>query len=137
MASLQAGAVWRNAFTEMTAGALDLAADSDRRPSLIGSLGIRLTKEVRMQNSGITPEIRVRWLHEFASSDYTLDASFIGNPVSTFSIRSDRAQRDSAAIGFGLSWEIGKSFGLALAYDATLSGDLTEHSGTAGIRYRW
>ncbi len=136
-ASLQAGSLWRNAFTETGAGALDLAADSDRMSSLIGSLGVRLKKEFRMQSSSITPEIRVRWLHEFVNGDYALDASFTGDPVSTFSVRGDRMQQDSAAIGFGLNWKIGESFRLALSYDATLSGDSTEHSGTAGIRYEW
>ncbi|NPU83784.1 MAG: autotransporter domain-containing protein [Syntrophaceae bacterium] len=136
-ASLQAGSLWRNAFTETDAGALGLAADSDRMSSLIGSLGVGLKKEFRMENGSITPEIRVRWLHEFVDGDYTLDASFTDDPVSTFSVRGDRVQQDSAVIGFGLSWEIGKSFDLALSYDATLSGDSTEHSGTAGIRYEW
>lgn len=136
-ASLQAGSLWRNAFTETGAGALDLAEDSDRMSSLTGSLGVRLKKEFRMQSSSITPEIRVRWLHEFVNDDYALDASFTGDPASTFTIRGDRAQQDSAAIGFGLSWEIGESFDLALSYDATLSGDSTEQSMTAGIRYEW
>ena len=137
MASIQAGSLRRNAFTEKHAGALDLSADSNRTSSFIGSLGVKLRKEHRIQNGSITPEIRVRWLHEFADNDYTLNASFTGYPVSTFSVRGDKARRDSAAVGAGLNWEIGKSFGFALAYDATFTGDRTEHGGTAGIRYRW
>jgi len=137
LASIQAGSLWREAFTERDAGALDLSADSDRTSSFIGSLGVKLRKEYRVQNGSIIPEIRCKWLHEFTDSDFTLNASFTGYPVSTFSVRGDRAQRDSAAVGAGLNWEIGKSFGLALAYDAILSGDRTEHGGTAGIRYRW
>ncbi|HOI73282.1 MAG TPA: autotransporter domain-containing protein [Syntrophales bacterium] len=137
MVSLQAGSLWRNAFTETDAGALDLAVDGDRMSSLTGSLGIGLKKEFRMESSSITPEIRVRWRREFVNGDYTIDASFAGDPVSTFSVRGDRGRRDSAAIGFGLSWEIDEHFRLALSYDAIWSGDSTEHGGTAGIRYKW
>ncbi len=138
VASVQAGSLWRNAFTESDAGALDLNADSDRSSSFIGSLGVKIRKEYKTtKNGSVTPEIRVRWLHEFVNSDYTLNASFAGDPVSAFSVRGDKAHRDSAAIGFGFSWEFDKNFGFALAYDAVLSGDRTEHGGTAGIRYRW
>lgn len=137
LASIQAGTLWRSAFTESDAGALDLAVDSDRNTSFIGSLGLKLKKEYRIQNSSIIPEIRCKWLHEFANSDYILNASFTGYPASTFSVRGDQARRDSAAVGAGLSWEIDKSFALALTYDAVLSGDRTEHGGTVGLRFRW
>jgi outer membrane autotransporter protein len=136
-AAVQAGSLWRNACTESDAGALNLNAESDRTSSLIGSLGEKLRKEYKTKSGTIIPEIRVRWLHEFVNNDYTLNASFADDPVSTFSVRGDRAHCDSAAIGFGLSWEIDKSFSFALAYDAILSGDHMEHGGTAGIRYKW
>ncbi len=137
LVSMQAGSAWRNAFTETDAGALNLDAESNRESSLIGSLGLKMKKEFRMQKGFVTPEIRVRWLHEFADGEYTVNASFAGNTVSAFNVRGERAQRDSAAIGLGLSWGIGKNFGLALAYDAVISGDRTDHGATAGIRYRW
>lgn len=137
LASIQAGSLWRSALTERDAGTLDLSAESDRTTSLIGSLGVKLRNEYRIQNGSLTPEIRVRWLHEFADNDYTLTASFTGYPVSTFSVRGEGAQRDRAAVGAGLNWEINKRFSLALTCDATLSGDRLEHGGTAGIRYLW
>ncbi len=137
MASIQVSSLWRDAFTETDAGSLNLNVDSDRDSSLIGSLGVRLKKEFKTQSGSVTPEFRVRWLHEFVNSDYALNASFTGNPLSTFSVQGDSARRDSAAVGAGLGWEINESFGLTLTYDAVLSGDRTEHGGTAGIRYRW
>ncbi len=137
MASIQAGSLWRNAFTESDAEALDLNADSDRTSSFIGSLGVKLRKEYKTKIGSLTPEVRVRWLHEFVNSDYALNASFAYTPASTFSVRGDSARRDSASVGAGLNWEIDRNFGLALTYDATLSGDRTEHGGTAGIRIRW
>jgi len=137
MASVQASSLWRNAFTEKDAGALNLDVEKEHNTSLLSGLGFKLKKEYKTTNGVITPEFRARWLHEFADSDYTLNASFTGYPVSTFSVRGDRAQRDSAAVGAGVNWEMNKSFALTLTYDATLSGDRTEHGGTTGIRYRW
>ncbi|MGV8081075.1 MAG: hypothetical protein AB2L22_13605 [Syntrophales bacterium] len=68
---------------------------------------------------------------------WSLMAATAATQPATSTIRGDRVQQDSAAIGFGLSWEIGESFSLALSYDAALSGDSAEHGGTAGIRYEW
>lgn len=137
LASVQVSSLWRSAFTESNAGALDLVVDSDRTTSFIGSLGVKLRKEYKTKNGSISPEIRCKWLHEFADSDYMLNASLTGYPVSSFSVRGDRAHRDSADISAGFSWEIDRSFALAFTYDAVLTGDRTEHAGTAGIRFRW
>ena len=109
--------------------------ESDRTSSLISSLGVKLKKEYKIQNSSLIPEIKVKWLHEHANSDSTVNASFAEYPFSTFSVNGDKALRDSAAVGFGLVWAIEKNFGFALAYDANLSGDRIEHSVTIVMRY--
>jgi autotransporter-associated beta strand protein len=137
MASIQAGSLWRNAFTEKDAGDLDLTAASDRTSSLIGSLGVLLKKEFSTRAGSVTPEIRARWFHEFARSDYMLHASFAGAPTAAFRVGGNSAPPDRAAIGCGLNWEIGTNLGLDLTYEASLSGDQTEHSGMAGFSYRW
>jgi uncharacterized protein with beta-barrel porin domain len=137
MASLQAGSLWRSSFTEADAGALNLGVENEYATSLIGSLGFKLQKEFKMQNSTITPALRVRWLHEFANNQYSMNAVFASDPVSTFNITGEGAKRDSGVVGFGLAWEIGRNLGLAMTYDVNISGDHTDHSGMIGLRYRW
>ncbi len=85
----------RNSFQESDVGALSLDADSDTASSLIVSLGVRLTKDYAISSGAITPELKVKWDHEFMNSDYTLTASFAGEPASTFTVRGVRPHRDS------------------------------------------
>ncbi len=137
MASLQAGSLWRYNFIETDAGALNLDVENEYATSIIGSAGFKLKKEFKLQGGTLTPELRVRWLHEFANNDYSMSAVFASDPISTFTVNGDGAKRDSSVIGFGLAWDIGKTLGMTLSYDVNVSGDRTDHSGMIGMRYRW
>ena len=85
----------------------------------------------------ITPEIQLRWLHEFRDAEYRIDAAFTGYPSSAFTAQTDEAARDSAAIDLGISWAIRDNLDLVLAYNATLSSDRTQHAGLLGLTYWW
>jgi outer membrane autotransporter protein len=137
MASFQASSLTREGFTEEDAGALDLDADREHTSSLLGSLGVRLRKAFRMDKGSISPEVRARWLHEFSTDRYVLNAAFVGSALSTFTVKEDRPNRDSIVLGLGLSYETTKNLDLFLAYDANISGDRTEHGGSLGLQYRW
>jgi len=137
IASLQASNLSQDGFTETDAGALNLNVDRGNTTSLIGSLGARLRKDYRTASGTFTPELRVRWLHEFLNDDYSLNASFAGDPGSPFTVRGDRPTRDSAAPGFRLAWETKKNISLLLSCDANISNDHTEYSGSLGMRYTW
>jgi outer membrane autotransporter protein len=137
MVSLQAGYLARDGFTETDAGALNLNADKDRTASLLGSMGVRLRKDFETASGTITPELKIRWLHEFSRSDNMVNASFAGSPASAFTVQGDKSNRDSVAIGFGLTHTAGNNVSLFLVYDANLAADRTEQGGSMGIRYRW
>ncbi len=135
--SLQAGYLARDGFTETDAGALNLNADKDHTASLLGGMGVRLRKDFETASGTITPELKIRWLHEFSRYDNMVNASFAGSPASAFTVQGDKPQRSSAAIGFGLTHRAGNNVSLFLVYDANLAGDRTEQGGSMGIRYRW
>ncbi len=137
MIGFQASYLTRKSFTEKDAGALNLDVDRDQASSLLGSLGVKLKKDFAIDAVTLTPELRVKWLHEFSGDDYMLNASFAGSPTSTFTVRGDKPNRDSVALGFGLSCVTKKNLSLFLAYGANVSGDFTEHAGLLGIKYRW
>jgi len=137
LASLTGTYLMRDSFRERDAGALALDADSDHASSLVGSLGLRLTKDYRVPSGTVTPEIRVKWDHEFMNDDYALNASFAGYPASAFTVKGDRPHRDSLGAGFGLTWQAKESVYLHLAYYGSFSGDSTQHAGTLGMCYRW
>lgn len=137
MVSLQAGYLSRDSFTETDAGALNLDLEKDHASTVAGSLGVRLRKDFRTASGIVTPEFRVRWLHEFSSGDYTANATFAGSPLSGFSVKGDDSDRDSADLGCTLRWQAKESLGLLLSYNANLSGSRTEHGISLGVRYAW
>jgi uncharacterized protein with beta-barrel porin domain len=70
--------------------------------------------------------------------DYSIDASFAKSPASVYTVKGYRAPRNRATLGCSFNWEMGRSFGLALACDAALSGGGgTEHRASLTLRYRW
>ncbi len=137
VASIEGTYLTRDGFRETGAGALNLDIDSDHASSLLSSLGVRFRKQYKAPSGSVTPEVKALWLHEFASDDYTVSAFFSGSPLSTFTVRGDRPDRNSANTGLSLTWETEKGMGLCLSYDAILSRDHTEHGGSLGMKYRW
>jgi len=137
LASFAGTYLMRDSFHERDAGALALDADSDHTSSLVSSLGVRFTKDYATPSGTLTPELKLTWDHEFMDDDYVLNASFAGYPLSTFTVRGDRPDRDSLGAGFGLAWQTKENISLHLTYDGNFTGDNTQHAGIAGIRYRW
>jgi subtilase-type serine protease len=136
-ASFRASYLIRDSFAERDAQALNLNAERGHALSILGSLGVRVSKDFQADDHTITPELRVRWLHEFSNDDYALNASLMGSSGSGFTVQSERPNRDSLALGFGLTCMKKGNVSLLLAYDAIISRDQREHGGSLGVRYRW
>ena len=137
MAGFQASYLTRDSFRERDAGALSLDVDREYTSSLLGSLGVKLRNDFKIDAGTITPELRAKWFHEFSNNDYMLHASFAGAPASTFTVQGDKPNRDSVALGFGLTCVTNKNLSLFLTYDANFSGDRIEQAGLLGMRYSW
>jgi autotransporter-associated beta strand protein len=137
MVSLMGGRLTRDGFRERNAGAVSLDVDGDRSSFLLGSLGVRLRKDYAFSSGVFTPEITVRWDHDLVGDDYVLDGRFAGQPLSVFTTRGERGDRNSFAPGFGLSLRTEKNVYFQLTYDGNFAGDSTQHRATLGLRYTW
>lgn len=137
LASLSAAYLMRDAFTEEGAGALNLMVDKERSRSLTASLGARVKRDFKTVAGTVTPEASVRWQHEFLDTDYSIDAAFNGYSSSAFTVQTDSAARDSAAIELGVAWAIRENLDLAAQYAAVFSADRSQHVGAIGMRLRW
>ncbi|HPO37149.1 MAG TPA: autotransporter domain-containing protein [Kiritimatiellia bacterium] len=137
LASLAAGYLKRNGFTESGAGALNLDVDQEESRSFASSLGVRVKKDFTTVYGAVTPEASLRWQHEFLDADYSIDAAFSGYASSSFLVQTDAAARDSAVVALGVAWAIRDSLGLAANYTATISGDRSQHAATIGLKYMW
>ena len=137
MASIQGSHLTRDSFKERDAGALNLYVDRDNASSMQSSLGVRLRKEYGVSTGIVVPEIWGKWLHEFSNNEYTVNALFAGSPISIFTVKGGRPDRDSANAGLLLTWETKKGMDLYISYDAILSGDRTDQGGSLGMCYKW
>jgi outer membrane autotransporter protein len=137
LASFQAMYLLRGGFTEDGAGSLGLDADRENVASYLGSVGLRLRKDVFIKAGILSPELRLRWDHEFSNENHVLNASFTGYPQTAFTVRADRPDRDRFAAGVGLVLKTAGNVYLNLSYEGYFSNDTTRHSGMVGLQYRW
>ncbi len=137
LASLQASHLNRNGFTEKGAGSLNLSVKKENTQSFTSALGVRVKKDYHTSLGIITPDIRLRWLHEFQDVEYQIDAAFDGYSSSAFIAQTDKTARDSAAFDLGIAWRIKDNLDLVMAYNATISSDRTQHTGLLGVTFWW
>ncbi len=137
LVSITGIALNRDSFRERSGGAVNLDAESQTTASLVGALGVKLTKNYSFENGILTPELAIKWRHEFMNSEYSLNASFAGYPIAAFTVRGDRPDRDSADVALGLTWQAKNNMYFYLTYDGIFSGDTTQHAGMVGLRWRW
>lgn len=135
--SFQATRLWRDSFSEDGAGVLSLDADRETVSSYLGSLGVAMRRDYVTKAGILTPEIRLRWDHEFSNDDHALNASFTGYPSSAFTVSADRPDRDRFAAGLGLTFKTRANVYLGIYYDGYFSNDTSQHSGMFGLQYKW
>lgn len=136
MASLQYSKIWMESFDESGAGILSLYVDSENADSFLGTLGIRIRKELVSEEGTFIPEFRARWVHEFSNSDYKVNAGFGGSP-GIFTVRTDRPDRDSALLGLGVNAVLKNNTSFFANFDANFGNEQQNYLGSVGFRYRW
>lgn len=116
----------------------NLRVSSDSFNSYEGSLGVKLTKPLysNMKGMKLLGQLRTRWTHELGDISASSTSNFIGYN-STFTVKDNDINRDSAVIGCGLNALLNQSTRLFFDYDLTLNSDLELHLFTAGFEHRW
>lgn len=138
LGSLFLDSLHRDAFTERGAGGLNLRTKSESTTSIQTSLGGRLARDVPVREDlVVTPELTARWVHEFGDREALLNARFAGSPTGSFTVRSDKADRDAAVLTVGLTASACSRVSGFVYYDAELRGDQTDQAVIAGVRYSW
>lgn len=127
----------QDGFAEVGAGSIGLQAEAQSAQSLLGSLGLRLTKRFDLASGRLGLEARGRWQHEFLDDALMLDAAFVGAPAASFVVAGARVARDSAVLGAGVSFQLDRRLTMFADYDVRLNSDVTAHAATAGLRLTW
>ncbi|MEN6615186.1 MAG: autotransporter domain-containing protein, partial [Syntrophorhabdus sp.] len=137
LAGIQGSYFMRSSFTESDASTVGLSIDSQSYSSLVSSLGVRLRKEITLERGIMTPEVRLRWDHEFSNDDLGMNASFIAYPGASFTVTPTRPDRDRLVAGVSLIRQSADNLSLYLSYEGTFSPNEILHTGGMGLKYRW
>jgi outer membrane autotransporter protein len=130
---LQGSTTNQAGLTETGANSLNLTVAQQTTNSLRTTLGADFAAELAHVNIAF----RLGWLHEFADTGRPMTASFAGTPGAAFTVFGATPQRDSAALGLGLSTKIADSTELYARYDGEVGGGTDNHAFTAGVRVVW
>lgn len=129
---------YRGGFTERGAQALSLVTDGANTLSLQGALGVRVARDISITKTFlVTPELSARWVHEFGDNEALLDARLAGAPSGSFTVYSDRFDRDSGVLSLGITGKVKDDWSFFLAYDAQVRARETVHSATGGVKFKW
>jgi outer membrane autotransporter protein len=127
-----------DAFTEAGNGFLDLAGRSATIDALKGYVGARASRTVMFGPTAVTPEVRVRVLHDFLDDPRGYTARFTADPAATaFPVSGLQPGRTAALLGAGLTVQLTPGWRAFAAYDAEVRRNAVSHLGTAGVKVSW
>lgn len=128
----------QDGFTETGAPGLNLTVDDEEVDSVQGGLGFRLYRNYFMdEGTWITPELSLRWLHEFGDEDRRIRAAFEAAPATFFIVEGTELPSDTGQLHLGWTATTSDQLQFYMNYDGQFSSDLLEHSLSLGARFLW
>jgi len=127
-----------DSFTETGAGTLNLTTASQNTDSLQSGLGVKMSRNFETaKDFFLTPELGVKWLHEFGDTEANINARFADSPAGSFVISSDTVERDAGVFSLNLTGRKADRLNFFLSYDLALTKDQVSHAFTGGFRFNW
>jgi outer membrane autotransporter protein len=128
----------QDAFKETGAGVLNLDVEKQNTGSYQSFLGLNISGPIKMGSSVVlTPELRLKWAHEFSNDEHMINARFAGEGSGSFAIKAEQLSRDTAIAGLGMNLRFNKHLATYIQYDAELNRDFINHTGLVGLRVDW
>ena len=138
MATLDYGYVNTPGFAESDPD-LGLTVGGFSGNSLKSGLGAKLTGTFAAGGTmSLTPDVSLRWGHEFLNGSQNIQARFNGSPTSSFTAATGDPARDSLLVVAGLSQGVAASTKIFVRYSGQLMGEGTQtQAGAVGVRYEF
>jgi uncharacterized protein with beta-barrel porin domain len=137
LAAFQVDYLTQQGFTE-TGSSLNLVVDDQSIGSYQSFLGLNINGPIKMGASAVlTPELRLKWAHEFSNDDHLISAKFAGGASDYFTVAAEDLSRDTFIAGLGLNLKFNKNLAAYVQYDAELNKDFVNHTGLVGLRVEW
>ncbi|MCK9380039.1 MAG: autotransporter domain-containing protein [Sulfuritalea sp.] len=103
LASLQATRISVESYTEDGAGDANLRVSSQKYNFVQSTLGVKAERVIQAGNGTYSPEVHLKWLHDFSSTTMQQDAAFAGGGTS-FSTQGINQDRELFNVGAGISF---------------------------------
>jgi outer membrane autotransporter protein len=139
VATLDYGYVDAPGFAETGDAELGLTVRGFSGNSLQSGLGAKVSGTFAAgEKTTITPELSVRWGHEFLDDSQNVKARFNGSPTSSFTAKTGEPVRDSMLVDAGVSVGVSDATKLYVRYSGQLFGQGTQsQAGAVGVRYEF
>jgi len=126
------------AFSETGAGSLNLSVAQQTVNSLRSTIGAELAGSIDAGwRDRLVLQLRLGWVHEYASVSRPVTASFAGAPGAAFTVFGAAPQRDAASLGFAANTLIAERTSLHFRYDGEVGTGTDNHAFSAGLRMTW
>jgi autotransporter-associated beta strand protein len=139
VATLDYGYVAVPGFSETGDAELGLSVRDFSGNSLKTGLGAKVSGTFTAgEKTTISPDVSLRWGHEFLDDSQNVKARFNGSPTSSFSAKTGDPARDNLLVDAGVSLGVSDSTKLYLRYSGQLLGQGTQtQAGAVGVRYEF
>ena len=127
------------AYQERGALFFDLAFEEQETESLLGELGLEISRPFSLSWGVVQPQLRVTYLHEFEDGVQLLRARFAIDPSRrTFVIESDAQDQDFFNLALGVTLTLPRSWASYFQYDTDLErDDLDVYTLSGGFRFQF
>jgi outer membrane autotransporter protein len=139
VATLDYGYVAVPGFSETGDAELGLTVRAFSGNSLKSGLGAKVSGTFTAgEKTTISPDVSLRWGHEFLDDSQNVKARFNGSPTSSFSAKTGEPARDNLLVDAGVSLGVSDSTKLYLRYSGQLLGQGSQtQAGAVGVRYEF
>jgi len=139
VATLDYGYVSVPGFAETGDAELGLTVRGFSGNSLKTGLGAKVSGTFTVgEKTAVSPDVSLRWGHEFLNDSQNIKARFNGSPTSSFSAKTGDPARDSLLVDAGVSVGGSDSTKLYLRYSGQLFGQGSRsQAGAVGVRYEF
>ncbi len=116
-----------DSFQENNSG-VGLAVASRTTESFVSELGLRLSRALHFNSGILLPDVGVGWHHDYDIDDQLINASYVGVPNSSFSIKGQPVNADGLIVDGGLTYRSNGGIVTSLRYSADLRDSYSAHS---------
>lgn len=102
-ATLQTSRIEVDGYTEKGAGDLNHRVDEQDYNLTQSGLGVKVERVIRSGANIYSPEVHVKWLHDFSDTTTEQNAAFVGG-ASTFDVKGIEQDRELYNVGAGITF---------------------------------